>query len=112
MNLKSILGAACAAIAVTVAVPAAAHDPGKATPHFEHAIPNIPGKSLIALVVDYAPGGASTLIAVAISSAAQGSLTAFNYSPHLTMRLPRETLATSCASVPGRDQLSCGSVID
>jgi quercetin dioxygenase-like cupin family protein len=60
MNLKSILGAACAAIAVTVAVPAAAHDPGeKVTPHFEHAIPNIPGKSLIALVVDYAPGGAS-----------------------------------------------------
>jgi quercetin dioxygenase-like cupin family protein len=60
MNLKSILGAACAAIVVTVAVPAAAHDPGeKVTPHFEHAIPNIPGKSLVALVVDYAPGGAS-----------------------------------------------------
>jgi quercetin dioxygenase-like cupin family protein len=28
-------------------------------PVVEHAIPNIPGKSLAALVVDYAPGGAS-----------------------------------------------------
>jgi quercetin dioxygenase-like cupin family protein len=27
--------------------------------HFEQAIPNIPGKSLVAFVVDYAPGGAS-----------------------------------------------------
>ena len=29
------------------------------TTNFEHAIPNIPGKSLVATVVDYAPGGAS-----------------------------------------------------
>src|SRR5262245_23163575 len=29
------------------------------TKNFEHAIPNIPGKSLVATVVDYAPGGAS-----------------------------------------------------
>jgi quercetin dioxygenase-like cupin family protein len=29
------------------------------TPVFEQAIPNIPGKSLAALVVDYAPGGKS-----------------------------------------------------
>ena len=29
------------------------------TTNFEHAIPNIPGKSLVAAVVDYAPGGAS-----------------------------------------------------
>ena len=34
--------------------------PGEAvTPNFNHAIPNIPGKSLVALVVEYAPGGAS-----------------------------------------------------
>lgn len=31
----------------------------KVTPNFEHKIPNIPGKSLIALEVDYPPGGAS-----------------------------------------------------
>jgi quercetin dioxygenase-like cupin family protein len=29
------------------------------TTNFEHAIPNIPGKSLVAAVVDYGPGGAS-----------------------------------------------------
>ena len=60
MNIRSIIGAACAAIAIATATPAAAHDVGeKVTPHFEQAIPNIPGKSLVALVVDYAPGGAS-----------------------------------------------------
>jgi hypothetical protein len=30
----------------------------KSTPNFQQAIPNIPGKSLIAVVVDYPPGGA------------------------------------------------------
>jgi quercetin dioxygenase-like cupin family protein len=30
------------------------------TPAFRGAIPNIPGKSLVAVVVDYAPGGKST----------------------------------------------------
>jgi quercetin dioxygenase-like cupin family protein len=41
-------------------MPAAAQGRGETiTPHFEQAIPNIPGKSLVALVVDYAPGGAS-----------------------------------------------------
>ena len=60
MTLRSVFGAACAAIAIAAAMPVAAHDPGETvTPHFEHAIPNIPGKSLVAVVVDYAPGGAS-----------------------------------------------------
>jgi len=31
----------------------------KVTPNFEQVIPNIPGKSLIAVEVDYPPGGAS-----------------------------------------------------
>ncbi|WP_345541419.1 cupin domain-containing protein [Variovorax defluvii] len=31
----------------------------KVTPAFRQAIPNIPGKSLISVVVDYAPGAAS-----------------------------------------------------
>jgi quercetin dioxygenase-like cupin family protein len=40
--------------------PSMAHEPvEKVTPNFEHAISNIPGKSLIALEVDYPPGGAS-----------------------------------------------------
>jgi quercetin dioxygenase-like cupin family protein len=60
MNIKSVLGAASAAIAIAVAMPAAAQDRGeKVTPHFEQAISNIPGKSLVAFIVDYAPGGAS-----------------------------------------------------
>ena len=36
------------------------NSPGeKVTTNFAHAIPNIPGKSLVATVVDYAPGAAS-----------------------------------------------------
>jgi len=60
MNIRSFTGVACAAIAIATAVPAAAQDGGETiTPHFEQAIPNIPGKSLVALIVDYTPGGAS-----------------------------------------------------
>ena len=40
--------------------PATAQSRGEVvTPTFEHVIPNIPGKSLIALEVTYSPGGAS-----------------------------------------------------
>ena len=60
MNIRSFIGAACAAVAIATAMPAAAQGRGETvTPHFEQAIPNIPGKSLVAQVVDYAPGGAS-----------------------------------------------------
>jgi quercetin dioxygenase-like cupin family protein len=60
MKMRSIIGAACAAVAIATATAAAAHGVGeKVTPHFEQTVPNIPGKSLIAVVVDYAPGGAS-----------------------------------------------------
>ena len=49
-----------AAFAIAIAAPASAHDAGEeVTRNFEQAIPNIPGKSLIAVVVDYPPGGAS-----------------------------------------------------
>src|ERR1700710_3286575 len=45
---------------IATATPSAAKDGGqKVTPQFAQAISNIPGKSLIAVVVDYAPGGAS-----------------------------------------------------
>jgi quercetin dioxygenase-like cupin family protein len=55
MNIKAVIIAACLAVA-----PAAAQSRGEViTPNFEHAIPNIPGKSLVAVVVEYAPGGAS-----------------------------------------------------
>lgn len=61
MKLRTIFAAASAAIAIAVAAPAFAHDGAdKVTPNLAQAIPNIPGKSLVAVVVDYPPGGAST----------------------------------------------------
>lgn len=60
MNMRSVICAACAAIAVAVGMPATARSTGQTdTPNFDHAITNIPGKSLVAVVVDYAPGGAT-----------------------------------------------------
>ena len=60
MKLRSIFGVASAALAIATAAPAAAHGVGETvTPHFEQVISNLPGKSLKAVIVDYAPGGAS-----------------------------------------------------
>jgi quercetin dioxygenase-like cupin family protein len=59
MKIRTII-ATCAALAIATAVPAAAQSVGQTvTPQFAQAITNIPGKSLVAVVVDYAPGGAS-----------------------------------------------------
>jgi len=61
MKIRTIITATCAALVFAMAGPASAHD-GEAetvTKNFEAAIPNIPGKSLIALEVDYAAGAAS-----------------------------------------------------
>lgn len=58
MNIRTAVGAATIAIATNTF--ASAHDIGdKVTPNFGQAIPSIPGKSLIAVVVDYPPGTAS-----------------------------------------------------
>ncbi|MDM0002612.1 cupin domain-containing protein [Variovorax sp. J22P240] len=61
MNIALLSAAvAAAAMGVLAPAPASAHEATeKVTPKLEQAIPNIPGKSLIALVVDYAPGAAS-----------------------------------------------------
>ena len=61
MKIRTIIAATCVALAFSMAGPVYAHE-SKAqtvTKNFEAAIPNIPGKSLIALEVDYAPGAAS-----------------------------------------------------
>jgi len=59
MKIPSIL-AACAAIVIAAAMPASADEMGQTvTPTFHQPITNISGKSLIAVVVDYTPGGAS-----------------------------------------------------
>jgi quercetin dioxygenase-like cupin family protein len=59
-TLTSALAGAAAVFAVAVTMPAIAHDASETvTPQFDQAIPNIPGKSLIPVTVDYAPGAAS-----------------------------------------------------
>jgi quercetin dioxygenase-like cupin family protein len=61
MKIRTITNI-CAALAFSTASPVSAHD-GEAetvTKNFDAAIPNIPGKSLIALEVDYAPGAVSS----------------------------------------------------
>lgn len=52
-----IAGASFAAVLGSSA--AQAQPDGTVTPAFSHAISNIPGKSIIAVVVDYPPGGAT-----------------------------------------------------
>jgi quercetin dioxygenase-like cupin family protein len=60
MKIRTMIGAASVAVAMATAATASAYDVGdKVTPNFQQAIPNIPGKSLIAVVVDYPPRGAS-----------------------------------------------------
>ena len=59
MNFRSFMAAIFLIAAVATVVPAAAQQGETVTPHFEHDITNIPGKSVVAVVVDYAPGGAS-----------------------------------------------------
>ncbi len=60
MQIRSFAGVACGVVAITSAMPVAAQHRGETiTPHFEQAITNFPGKSLVAIVVDYAPGGSS-----------------------------------------------------
>jgi quercetin dioxygenase-like cupin family protein len=61
MKIRLAFGAACGAIVLAAtAMSASALDMGETvTPTFQQPITNVPGKSLIAVVVDYAPGGAS-----------------------------------------------------
>jgi quercetin dioxygenase-like cupin family protein len=61
MKIRTIIAATCAALAFSMAGPIYAHDSEAqtVTKNFEAAIPNIPGKSLIAVEVNYAPGAAS-----------------------------------------------------
>jgi quercetin dioxygenase-like cupin family protein len=51
--------AAAVALGALAAIPAAAQPTEKVTPALQQAIPNLPGKSLVAVTVDYPPGGAS-----------------------------------------------------
>lgn len=59
MRIRTIFTAAC--IALAIGGPAWAHDGHSetVTPKFKQVIPNIPGKSMVVVEVDYAPGAAS-----------------------------------------------------
>ncbi|KGM31252.1 cupin domain-containing protein [Inquilinus limosus] len=61
--MKRILGALALAALISapaLAAPALAADVGsKVTLVYDHVIPNVPGKSLKAFLVEYAPGGSS-----------------------------------------------------
>lgn len=48
-------------LAALAVAPASAHDPVKAkvTVVFDHALPNVPGKSMKGVLVEYEPGGSS-----------------------------------------------------
>src|SRR6201990_1633695 len=61
MKIRTIITATCAALSISVAGPIYVHASEAQTvaTNFEAAIPNIPGKSLVAVEVDYAPGAAS-----------------------------------------------------
>jgi len=59
MNVRNFLVAASIAVTIPAAVIAHGGRSEAVTPRFEQAIPNIPGKSLIAVEVNYAPGQAS-----------------------------------------------------
>ena len=61
MKIGTIIAATCVALAISMAGPIYAHDSEaeSVTKNFEAPIPNIPGKSLVAVEVDYAPSAAS-----------------------------------------------------
>jgi quercetin dioxygenase-like cupin family protein len=60
MKFRRIILSLVAATGLTFAGVATAHGAGDTVkPNFSRAIPNIPGKSLIAVEVSYTPGGAS-----------------------------------------------------
>jgi quercetin dioxygenase-like cupin family protein len=61
MKFRTIVAAAFTTLVISMAGPVSARDgEGQTvTKNFEAPIPNIPGKSLIAVEVDYAPGAAS-----------------------------------------------------
>ena len=58
MFTQTFLAAAFAALSITTAF-AGDPLPGKVTVVFDRPIPNIPGKSMKGVLVEYAPGGAS-----------------------------------------------------
>ena len=57
--MKRAISAICLALLSITALPAGAHGPETVTPLFKRALPNVPGKGLIAVEVSFPPGAAS-----------------------------------------------------
>lgn len=57
--MKRAIPAICLALLSITALPAGAHGPETVTPLFKRALPNVPGKALIAVEVSFPPGAAS-----------------------------------------------------
>jgi quercetin dioxygenase-like cupin family protein len=56
---RQLLGAAALAVVAVTAPSAQNADKSKVTLVYDHAIPNVPGKSIRGVLVEYAPGGSS-----------------------------------------------------
>lgn len=59
MKIRTTVAATCAVIAIAGSAVAHGSQTETVVPKFDQAIPNIPGKSLVVVEVDYAPGAAS-----------------------------------------------------
>lgn len=60
MISRTVLHVLCTMVAILFSVDATAQVPGEIVkPNFAQAIPNLPGKSLVAMEVEYPPGSAS-----------------------------------------------------
>jgi len=59
MEIRYFVAAAFAVAAIPSVLAAHGGETETVTPKFDQAIPNIPGKSVVAVQVDYAPGAAS-----------------------------------------------------
>lgn len=60
MISRAVLRMCCASVAILFSAGVAGQEPGDIVkPNFAQTIPNLPGKSLVAVEVEYPPGGAS-----------------------------------------------------
>ena len=57
--MKTVMQVAFVAALALATLPARAQDTEKVKPVFQHSLPNVAGKSMVAVVVSYAPGGKS-----------------------------------------------------
>lgn len=115
MKTRSI--ALAGLLCIALASPAAAQTPGApksagevVTPNFAHVIPNIPGKSLVAVEVSYGPGGKSAAHHHANSAFIYGYVVSGSIVSHVEGQAPRVYKAgESFYEDPGAHHLESGN---